>query len=138
MVNMPEKMDREFDLEAARSVLERALEGEDVGRVTKAEKIAELRPQIVALKAKGYTWEQVAALLESVGGVSKDTLRHAVGRIAEKKGGSKRKGAAVRPTRTAMVSVVGKKKEPTEPKQAALAPEKAGSGGHGSRFDLGG
>jgi hypothetical protein len=84
----------DLDLEGAASVLDRLLADEAPRRpLTKTAKIKELKPKIVALRAKGFSWAAIADALTDVGGVSKDTLRHIVAepRAAAKKAGSTRK-----------------------------------------------
>jgi hypothetical protein len=89
-----------LDAEAANDILDRMLSEEAApkARPTKTQQLKDLSPKVEALIAKGFTWDEITKALSKAGGVSKDTLRHAV----RGKPQSKKKAAAVgTPTRTA-------------------------------------
>ncbi len=83
---------QELDVDAARRILDETL-GSDTpkrGRISKSARLQELRPQITALRARSYSWADIAALLKDVGAGNKDTLRYAM----ETKAGHKKKRKA--------------------------------------------
>ena len=133
---MSEKKAKEFDLDAASSALDLALEtADDEAPTTKAEKVKALKPKILALKAKGKTWDDIAALL---GGISKDTLRKAIG-------SSKPVVKKPRKKRSVTSSPVAKKATTGDESGSAVdgnvqkpGAKPTGTGGHGAKYDLGG
>lgn len=68
------------NVEAAKKLLEDALRGKvpRTRRPTKTEGIQELKPQIEALRKKGYSWAEIATLLKDTGFGNKDTIRYAI------------------------------------------------------------
>ena len=79
------------NVEAAKKLLEEALRGKvpRTRRPTKTEDIQELKPQIEALRKKGYSWAEIATLLKDTGFGNKDTIRYAIsGDKAKKQAGA--------------------------------------------------
>jgi DNA-binding transcriptional MerR regulator len=79
------------NVEAAKKLLEEALRGKvpRTRRPTKTEGIQELKPQIEALRKKGYSWAEIATLLKDAGFGNKDTIRYAIsGDKAKKQAGA--------------------------------------------------
>jgi len=87
------KKPKPLDSQAANDILDGMLadEAEPKTRTTKTEQLKALGPKVEALLAKGFTWDEITKALSKAGGVSKDTLRHAV----RGKPQSKKKGAVV-------------------------------------------
>jgi hypothetical protein len=75
------------NIEAAKRLLEEALRGKvpRTRRPTKTEGIQELKPQIEALRKKGYSWAEIATLLKDTGFGNKDTIRYAISADKAKK-----------------------------------------------------
>jgi hypothetical protein len=126
MMAMAARKGRELDLEAVEAEIDRALESEDPGPETKHAKVLALGRKIDLLKnKKKKTWAQITALFDVGGGISKDTLRHAMSEY-NKSQAAKNGEAGVKPQakpRLSTVSTPGKKS--------------AGSGGHGSAHNIG-
>jgi hypothetical protein len=74
------KKPKPLDPEAANDILDRMLSDEATpkARTTKTQQLKDLSPKVEALIAKGFTWDEITKALSKAGGVSKDTLRHAV------------------------------------------------------------
>jgi hypothetical protein len=75
------------NVEAAKRLLEEALRGKvpRTRKPTKTEGIQELKPQIEALRKKGYSWAEIATLLKDTGFGNKDTIRYAISGYKAKK-----------------------------------------------------
>ncbi|MFZ1124200.1 MAG: hypothetical protein WAN59_03545 [Candidatus Baltobacteraceae bacterium] len=97
-------VERDADLvAAARAALRAALSQRSFAgkqTLTKAEQIRALRPDIAALRAKGATWDDVAAILAETLGASADTIRQAIGATRKAKKPSRARTSTQRePTR---------------------------------------
>lgn len=110
---MAAKKSKPLDSQAANDILDGMLAGDATPktRTTKTQQLKELGPKVEALLEKGFTWDEITKALSKAGGVSKDTLRHAVrGKPATKKP-VKKKSDAVAPR--VGIGVDGDGKKPT-------------------------
>jgi hypothetical protein len=80
------------DLDGARAFLERVANSEDKRPLNLTERLEALHPQIAVLRTKGYTWDQIAGMID---GASKDTIRHAYGKASAEKKRQKKKDQPV-------------------------------------------
>jgi hypothetical protein len=107
------KKPKPLDPEAANDILDRMLSEEATpkARTTKTQQLKDLSPKVEALIAKGFTWDEITKALSKAGGVSKDTLRHAVrGKPQSKKAVKEEADAG---TSRSGVGVDGDGKKPT-------------------------